>query len=71
MGVGLGTRPEVEGKGVLGGGYIPGCLSCLLMRSASLVIHSMMVVVSFSSGKSWMSSEVVRLSMTGSSSKVL
>ena len=56
MGVGLGTKPEVEGKGVLGGGYIPGCLSCLLMRSASPVTLSMMVVVSYHLGKSWMSS---------------
>ena len=57
MGVGIGTKPEVEGKGALGGGggYIPGCLSCLSMRSASPVILSMMVVVSYSSGKSWMS----------------
>ena len=56
MEVGLGTKPEVEGNRVLGGGYIPGCLSCLSMRSASLVTLSMMVVVSYSSGKSWMSS---------------
>ena len=54
MGVGLGTKPELEGKGFLDGGYIPGCLSCLLMRSASPVILSMMVVVSYSSRKSWM-----------------
>ena len=37
MGVGLGTKPKVEGKEVLGGGYMPGCLSCLSMRSASPV----------------------------------
>ena len=56
MGVGLGTKPEVEGNGVLGKGYIPGCLNCLSMRSASPVTLSIMVVVSYSSGKSWMSS---------------
>ena len=56
MGVGLGTKSEVEGKGVLGRGYIPGCLSCLSMRSASPVTLSMMVMVSYSSRKSWMSS---------------
>ena len=56
VGVGLGTKPEVEGNGVLGKGYIPGCLNCLSMRSASPVTLSMMVVVSYSLGKSWMSS---------------
>ena len=56
MGVGLGTKLEVEGNGVLGKGYIPDCFNCLLMRSASLVTLSMMVVVSYSLGKSWTSS---------------
>ena len=56
VGVGLGTKPKVEGNGVLGKGYLPGFLNCLLMRSASLVTLSMMVVVSYSLGKSWMSS---------------
>ena len=56
MGVGLGTEPEVEGNGVLDKGYIPGCLYCLWIRSVSPVTFSMMVVVSYSSGKSWMSS---------------
>ena len=55
VGVGLGTKPKVEGNGVLGKGYIPGCLNCLSMRSASPVTLSIMVVVSYSSGKSWMS----------------
>ena len=49
--VGLGMNPEVEGIGVLGKGYIPGHHNCLLMRSASLVTLSMMVTVSYSSGK--------------------
>ena len=40
MGVGLGTKAEVEGKGVGCNGYIPGCLICLLIRSASLVTLS-------------------------------
>ena len=52
---GFDTKPEVEGKGVLGGGYIPGCLSCRSMRSALPVTLSMVVVVSYSSGKSLMS----------------
>ena len=37
VGVGLGRKPEVESNGVLGEGYMPGYLSCLLMRSASPV----------------------------------
>ena len=54
VGVGLGTKPKVEGKGVLGGGggYIPSCLSCLSMRSASPVTLLMMMVVLYNSGKS-------------------
>ena len=68
---GLGMSPEVEGIGVLGKGYIPGHHNCLLMRSASLVTLSMMVIVLYNSGKSFMSSYVLRLSMVGSSSKVL
>ena len=55
MGVGFGTKPKVEGN-VLGKGYIPGCLNCLSIRSTSPVTHPMMAVVSYSSGKSWMSS---------------
>ena len=69
--VGLGTNPEVEGMGVLRRGYIPGHRNCLSMRSASLVTLSMMVIVSYNSGKSLMSSYVLRLSMVGSSSNVL
>ena len=69
--VGLGMNPEVEGIGVLGKGYIPGHRNCLLMRSASLVTLSMMVIISYNSGKSFMSSYALRLSMVGSSSKVL
>ena len=69
--VGLGMNPEAEGIGVLGKGYIPGHCNCLLMRSASLVTLSMMVIVSYNSGKSFMSSYALRLSMAGSSSKVL
>ena len=69
--VGLGTNPEVEGMGVLHRGYIPGHCNCLSMRSASLVTLSMMVIVSYNSGKSLMSSYVLRLSTVGSSSKVL
>ena len=69
--VGLGVNTEVEGTGVLRRGYIPGHHNCLSMRSASLVTLSMMVVVSYNLGKSLMSSYVLRLSMVGSSSKVL
>ena len=69
--IGLGMNPEVDGIGVLGKGYIPSHCNCLLMRSASLVTLSMMVIVLYSSGKSFMSSYVLRLLMVGSSSKVL
>ena len=69
--VGLGMNPEVEGTGVLGKGYIPGHCNCLSMRSASLVTLSMMVIVSYNLGKSLRSSYVLKLSMVGSSSKVL
>ena len=69
--VGLGTNPEVEGAEVLHRGYIPGHRKCLTMRSVSLVTLSMMVIVSYKVGKSLMSSYVLRLSMVGSSSKVL
>ena len=54
--VGLGMNPEVEGMGVLSKGYIPGHRNCLSMRSASLVTLSMIVMVSYNSGKSLMSS---------------
>ena len=69
--VGLGMNPEVEGIGVLGKGYISSHRNCLSMRSALLVTLSMMVIVSYNSGKSFMSSYVLKLSMVGSSSKVL
>ena len=69
--VGLGMNPEVEGIGVLSKGYIPSHHSCLLVRSASLVTLSMMVIVLYNSGKSIMSLYVLRLSMVGSSPKVL
>ena len=71
MDVGLGTEVDVEGKGFVGRGYIPGCQSCLSIRSASLVILSMMVLVSYNSGNSLMSSYTIRSLMTGKSSSVL
>ena len=71
MDVGLGAEVDVEGERFVGWGYIPGRWSCLLIRSASPVILSIMVLVSYSSGKSLMSSYAVRSSMTGKSSRVL
>ena len=56
--VGLCTKAEVEGKWFVCKGYIPSCQSCLLIRSASLVILLM-------------SSYAVRPSMAGKSSNVL
>ena len=53
---GLGTKPETDGNGVDGKGYIPGLLSCLSIKSISLVIHSITAVVLYSSGNSWKSS---------------
>ena len=69
--VGLGTKVDVEGKEFICRGYIPGCQSCLSIRSASLVILLMMVMVSYNSGKSLMSSYAVRSLMTGKSSSAL
>ena len=37
MGMGLGMKAEVKGRGVVHNGYIPGCLSCLSIKSALLV----------------------------------
>ena len=53
---GLGINSEVEGIGVLSKGYIPGHRSCCSMRSASCVTHSIIVMVSYNSGKSLRSS---------------
>ena len=64
--VGLGMNPEVEGIGVLSKGYIHGHCNCLLMRSALLVTLSMMVIVLYNSGKSFMSSDALKLLMVGS-----
>ena len=71
MGAGLGAEVDVEGERFVGWGYIPSRRSCLSIRSASPVILSIMVLVSYNSGKSLMSSYVVRSSMTGKSSRVL
>ena len=71
MDVGLGVKVDVEGKGFVCRGYIPGRRSCLSIRSALPVILSMMVLVSYNSGNSLMSSYAVRSSMTGKSSSVL
>ena len=53
---GLGINPEVEGIGVLSKKYIPGHHSCHSMRLASCVTLLMIVMVSYNSGKSLMSS---------------
>ena len=68
---GLGTEVDVEGKGFVFRGYIPSHQSCLSIRSALPVILSMMVLVSYNSGNSRMSSYAIRSSMTGKSSSVL
>ena len=52
----LGLNPDVEGIGDVSKGYIPGHHSCHSMRSASCVTLSMIVRVSYNSGKSLMSS---------------
>ena len=67
----LGLGAEVEGELFVVWGYIPGHRSCLSIKSASVVILSITVLVSHSSGKSLMSSYVLRSSMTGKSSSVL
>ena len=56
VGAGLGMKPETDGNGVGGKGYIPGLLSCLSIKSASLVICSITAVVSYNSGNSQTSS---------------
>ena len=71
MDVGLGAALDVEGERFVGWGYIAGHRSCLSIRSASPVTLSIIVLVSYSSGKSLMSSYAVRSSMTGKSSRVL
>ena len=71
MEVGLGMKVDVEGREFVSGGYIPSHQSCLSIRSASPVILAMMVLVSYNSGKSLMSSYAVRSSMTGKSSSAL
>ena len=53
---GLGTKPDTDGNGVSGKGYIPGLLSCLSIKSISLVIRSIIAVVSYNSGNSRTSS---------------
>ena len=52
VGDGLGTNPETDGNGVDGKRYIPSLLSCLSIKSTSLVIHSITAVVWYNSGKS-------------------
>ena len=52
----LGLGAEVEGELFVGWGYISGHRSCLSIKSALAVILSIMVLVSYSSGKSLMSS---------------
>ena len=54
--LGIGIKPEVDGRGVCGSGYIPLLLSCFSMRLALLVILSMTAGISNSPGNSWMSS---------------
>ena len=49
--LGLGMKPEVDGRGVCGSEYIPLLLSCFSMRSTSLVILSMTAGTSNSSGR--------------------
>ena len=56
VGDGLGMNPETDGNGVDGKGYIPSLLSCLSIKSTSLVIRSITAVVLYNSGKSWTSS---------------
>ena len=53
---GLGTKPETDGNGVGGKGYIPSLLSCLSIKSISLVIGSITAVVLYNSGNSRTSS---------------
>ena len=53
---GLGIKPEVDGRGVCGSGYIPLLSSCFSIRSALLVILSMTAGISNSSWESWMTS---------------
>ena len=71
MDVGLGVKVDVEGKGFVCMGYIPGHRSCLSIKSASPVILSIMVLVSYNSGNSLMSSYTMRSSMMGKFSRVL
>ena len=71
MDVGLDAEVDVEGERFVGRGYISGRQSCLSIRSASPVILSIMVLVSYNYGKSLMSSYAVRSLMTGKSSRVL
>ena len=52
VGDGLGMKPETDGNGVGGKGYIPGLLSYLSIKSTSLVIRSITAVVSYNSGNS-------------------
>ena len=52
-------------------GYIPGHLSCHSIKSASVVTLSIIVLVSYNSGKSLMISYAINSSMTGKSSSVL
>ena len=54
--VGLGMKLNVEGTGFEGKGYIPCHCSCHSIKSASLVTHSIIVAVSYNSGKVLMSS---------------
>ena len=56
VGDGLGTKPETDGNGVDGKGYIPGLLSCFSIKSTSLMIHSITAVVSYNFRKSQTSS---------------
>ena len=71
MDVVLGADVDVEGERFVGWGYIPSHQSCLLIRSPSPVILSIMVPVSYNSGKSLMSSYTIRSSMTGKSSRII
>ena len=69
--VGLGVKVDVEGKGFVCMGYIPGHCSCLSIKSALPVILSIMVLVLYKSGNSLMSSYAMRSSMMGKFSRVL
>ena len=48
--VGLCTKFDLEGAGFEGEGYIPCRCNCHSIKSASPVTHSIIVVVSYSSG---------------------